>query len=285
MISILVALALAGAAPAPSQAGLPKPLGTASLASLISANDYPKGSLDRGEQGAVRVLIHVDANGAVSSCEIKTSSGYPALDTQTCALIAQRARFAPARDAQGRAVSGEWPQTVIWRLAEMRYPSQPWYTRIALTFGHDGRPEACRFEAGGGLAPTPQSVACPTEALPMALHDHLPLPDGTLILAIETRFTPGPAVPLTLRDGDVLMGRAVAGISVDATGHVQSCELLEASGDRAPLDLCKGPLGATYQPRAGSDGKPAPFTATMSATMYAHVGGSVTNSGAKGAAK
>jgi len=284
VLSLLVAMALAQTPP-PSKATPPKPQGTGSLASLISEKDYPKESLDRGEQGSVGVLIHIDAAGSVSSCEIKTSSGYPALDTRTCEVIAQRAKFAPARDSEGRAAPGEWQQTVVWRLAETRYPSAPWYTRITLTFRHDGRPDDCRFEAGGGVAPTPQSVSCPSQALPMVLRNHPPLPDGTSMLVTETRFTPGPAVPLTLRDGDVLIGRAVAGISVDATGHVQSCELLEAKGDRAPLDLCKGPLGATYQPRAGSDGKPAPFTATMSATMYAHVGAAAAGSGGRGAAK
>ncbi len=69
----------------------------------IVPGDYPRAA--RGAQGTVEARLTVSAAGAVTGCRVTRSSGNPVLDETTCRLIRERFRFAPARDAQGRAVA------------------------------------------------------------------------------------------------------------------------------------------------------------------------------------
>ena len=103
MIVSLFALALAAAAP-----DKPEP--------LFQDGDYPAEALKKGEQGEVRFLLTVAVNGRVRACEIVASSGSRSLDATTCRLVAKRARFAAARDVEGRAVEGKYPGRINWVL-------------------------------------------------------------------------------------------------------------------------------------------------------------------------
>ena len=87
--------------------------------SYFLADDYPPVSLRADEQGVVMFTNHVSAAGRVTLCEITRSSGAAALDQQTCRIMRARARYYPARDAQGRQVPGVDPSgVIIWRLPE-----------------------------------------------------------------------------------------------------------------------------------------------------------------------
>lgn len=265
-----LALAMADPAPAP-----PKPLGVQSLAGLFSANDYPRDAADRNEQGRVQVIVHVDAQGAVSSCEIKESSGFPSLDTRTCEIIAQRARFLPARDSAGHDVPSETTQSVVWALdnGPSFMPSEAWGTSMILDFGPDRQPGACRMESTGFTRGTTPET-CPPDLVTGVARSAFPgIPDGTTSMVASTDFRLGPAAPVTLGPGEVLMERSVAEIAVDEGGHRVACKQTEAEG---PLihadDLCGQDPGIPYKVRTGADGKPVPFTATIATTMIARVG-------------
>jgi protein TonB len=52
----------------------------------------------------VQAHFEVGVDGRVSDCRVVRSSGNAELDATTCRLIERRFRYAPARDAQGRAV-------------------------------------------------------------------------------------------------------------------------------------------------------------------------------------
>ena len=82
----------------------------------ISDRDYPRAALARGEQGDVRFRVLVTERGRVRECVIEQSSGFAALDEQSCALWTQRFRFRAARDAQGRAVTQTLSQMFKWRI-------------------------------------------------------------------------------------------------------------------------------------------------------------------------
>ena len=268
----LFALALAAADPGPTP---PKSIGVGSLAGLFSADDYPRDAADRNEQGRVQVTVHIDAAGAVSSCEIKQSSGFPSLDTRTCEIIARRAKFIPARDSAGNAVPSETTQTVTWRLSTGPEftPSDPWGVSAILTYGPDKQPQSCRMEPTGFAKSTAPSI-CPPGAAEAMAQSALPgLPDGTTSVVSSTDFRLGPAASLTLGPGDVLMQRSVAEISVDESGHQTACKMTVSDAARIPADnLCAPFGGAPYRVRTGPDGKPAPFTATIATVMIAHVG-------------
>ena len=77
--------------------------------SLVKA-DNPRGQF----RGTVTVRFIVQPNGQISGCRAAVSSGNSALDARTCRLIEQRLRFAPALDAQGRAVPSETRATYTW---------------------------------------------------------------------------------------------------------------------------------------------------------------------------
>lgn len=98
---------------------LPEPerLQRASLASYFSSNDYPMSAVDAREQGTVRFWIEVSAEGRVTECHIVQSSGSAALDAATCRVMRERARYTPARDANGRPVASyDGDYTLTWRL-------------------------------------------------------------------------------------------------------------------------------------------------------------------------
>ena len=77
----------------------------ANLASYISDADYPAAAIRNGEQGIVGFRLEIAPDGRVSDCRILKSSNSAALDEATCRIMLSRARFTPARDGSGRAVS------------------------------------------------------------------------------------------------------------------------------------------------------------------------------------
>lgn len=85
---------------------------------LITPEDYPITSLRQEEHGVVGFRVAVSASGMPTSCSITSSSGFPALDSQTCALIMQRSRFEPARTASGRAAPAIYQTNVRWTLPD-----------------------------------------------------------------------------------------------------------------------------------------------------------------------
>ncbi|QIG80421.1 energy transducer TonB [Stakelama tenebrarum] len=86
-------------------------------AKWITAAQYPQGARDAGEEGTVGYVLLVDAEGKVTNCAISRPTRSWRLDTATCRILRERARFTPARDAQGRAVPGRFEGAFTWQLA------------------------------------------------------------------------------------------------------------------------------------------------------------------------
>jgi len=82
----------------------------------IKSSDYPLAARQALAQGTTSVTIAVDAKGHPAGCRVTHSSRNPSLDSTTCALVLQRFRFRPARDAAGHAVSGEVDYDQEWTL-------------------------------------------------------------------------------------------------------------------------------------------------------------------------
>jgi protein TonB len=103
-------------------------LATAALAAASAAPDtqaeanqafavYPKESLANGEQGTVRYRVKIDRRGKARECEVVESSGYARLDSATCQLLMERARFTPRRDGSGKRTGASHEGKVTWRLS------------------------------------------------------------------------------------------------------------------------------------------------------------------------
>jgi TonB family protein len=116
-LGALIALAAVGLAPGAASAQSAEPArAQANLASYLTDKDYPYDAINRGEQGTVGFRLAIDAQGRVSGCTIEESSGSTALDSATCRIMVERARFTPARDAQGRSVADIVTNRIRWRL-------------------------------------------------------------------------------------------------------------------------------------------------------------------------
>lgn len=83
---------------------------------LFDTNDYPRDSQRRGEQGTAVVRFTVDVDGRAKACSPVVSSGFSALDAQSCKSILFRSRFEPALDTQGNKTASETVAVIRWAL-------------------------------------------------------------------------------------------------------------------------------------------------------------------------
>lgn len=111
-LTALWMLSVQTSAPLPTHA---KPIDPAGW---VTSGDYPLDALRANEQGAVAFMLAVSADGVPTECNVTTSSGSPSLDTGTCALLLQRARFTPARDAAGQPTSGVFRSRINWKIPQ-----------------------------------------------------------------------------------------------------------------------------------------------------------------------
>jgi periplasmic protein TonB len=106
----------------PTRGATPAPLRTSArpampLQSLINIADYPPSALREREQGRPGFRLTVGPDGRVTGCVILVSSGSPALDSTTCRVLRNRARFTPAVDSNGRPVEDLYWGEIAWRIA------------------------------------------------------------------------------------------------------------------------------------------------------------------------
>ena len=101
LISSLLASAVVAAGPA-----TPLP--------WFTLGDYPMKAFEREWQGVATFGVLVDPSGRPANCSIIRSSGYEALDRETCFVAMKRARFTPAHGPDGRAAYGLFRSQVVW---------------------------------------------------------------------------------------------------------------------------------------------------------------------------
>jgi len=84
---------------------------------LISSDDYPEIARRNDEAGTVQARLSIGADGRVTGCSIVMSSRSTALDVATCRLLKGRARFTPAKDGSGQAVSDSYlTPRIVWKI-------------------------------------------------------------------------------------------------------------------------------------------------------------------------
>lgn len=94
----------------------PEPVMNPNPGTWATNDDYPKQSRRNKDEGIVHFLLMVSETGEVADCHILESSGFPELDAKTCELMRERAKFHPAKDAKGAAVSSQYTNRVRWKL-------------------------------------------------------------------------------------------------------------------------------------------------------------------------
>ena len=60
---------------------------------IITASDYPANSWKRGDQGITHFRLSLGTSGQATACTIVVSSGHEELDSATCRLMVERAKF------------------------------------------------------------------------------------------------------------------------------------------------------------------------------------------------
>lgn len=88
----------------------------ANLASYVSDEDYPSNAVRNEEQGTTRFRLAVGPDGKVKECTVTSSSGSSALDSTTCKLMRQRAKFEPAKNNRGELTSDTVASAIRWVL-------------------------------------------------------------------------------------------------------------------------------------------------------------------------
>ncbi len=83
----------------------------------FNGSDFPQNLLGRASgTWWVGYAVTVAPDGHVVRCEIEATSGIASLDKHTCAIIQQRARFAPARLSDGSTSYGVHRNVVTWNI-------------------------------------------------------------------------------------------------------------------------------------------------------------------------
>lgn len=148
-----------GAAQAPHPA-----VPTTNPATWITPLDYPIEIVADGKEGRTSFRLAIDTSGKPSACEVTEKSGEATLDSVTCKLLMERARFHPARDVQGAPVAGLYQNRIAWKI-----PAAPPLklgtseTIIEFTVGVDGGVHDCTQErniSGAASIPSPIRKYC-----------------------------------------------------------------------------------------------------------------------------
>lgn len=120
-------------------------------ASWIERRDYPTMEIFRRAEGITGFELTVGADGRAKSCAVIQSSGSAVLDETTCALVSERARFDPARDAKGRKIQGRYRSRVQWTIPADKFAEQAAIEKSSKVARVPPQPRAI-FE-GGDITP------------------------------------------------------------------------------------------------------------------------------------
>jgi TonB family protein len=151
--------------------------------SWVHDGDYPESASTRRISGLVKFRLDVDGKGNPVACHILNSSGYWVLDERSCSLLLVRAKFRPARDANGVGVTASFTSVWWWGLGGADRQEWTRLTRqiteplpatvtvkklptsyktpalVRVRFDKTGKPSGCKLELTSGNAAIDQ-VAC-----------------------------------------------------------------------------------------------------------------------------
>lgn len=169
--------------------------------------------------------------------------------------------LASAACALGAAASASTTSTLV--------SNAPWWEKITVTMGGDGKAEACRYETS--LKQTPEDCDVASNEAAMATKASESKGEVTRI-TFERRFTPGapPAKP-NLETGDTLLGGEMMALAIDAKGAVKDCKMVAQSGAMRPEYSCDDATAERFQASYGADRKDAPEReGYMTILVYGH---------------
>jgi protein TonB len=100
------------APPPPPPAKVQSARAKGDVRALFSGVEYPDAAVREGVQGTLIARLTVSPEGRVSDCSVIKSSGSSVLDGFACRIL-RRAKFSPAIDSNGHAVSDTFTTPTI----------------------------------------------------------------------------------------------------------------------------------------------------------------------------
>ena len=145
----------------------------------------------------------------------------------------------------------------------------PWWEKVTVTIGGDGKTQACRYESSLKPADAESCDVADSASAAKAGASSGSKAELTKI-TFERRFSPGvePASP-KLQTGDTLLGGQVMALAIDAHGQVRKCQVVAASGDMKPDYGCDEATAERFDASAGSAQKVA-REGYMTILVYGH---------------
>lgn len=187
------------------------------LAEIFGTDSYPEEASEAGEQGRVTVIVQVAQDGRVSDCKIESSSGSTSLDSATCRILQEKARFSPARDASDQAIPGDFRFQTVWALPPVQIVASTYHLILTLDRGTLVECKAI------GTAEEPTSCDAPSPANLARLFGERFI-DIKKLEMIQTTL-PGPARVLgdDMKSTRVTIGEAL--ITLKKDGRVANCSM------------------------------------------------------------
>ena len=90
----------------------PVPIGN--VGNWARITDYPDAAMDRNISGLVKFRLDIEADGAISKCEVLDGISQSDFAKATCDTIMKRGRFKPALGQSGQPVRSFWVSSVRW---------------------------------------------------------------------------------------------------------------------------------------------------------------------------
>jgi hypothetical protein len=141
----------------------------------------------------------------------------------------------------------------------------PWWEKITVTVNDQGQQASCRYETSAAGA-----TAC-DKAMADSIQTSGKGTAGVFKkVTFERRFSPGGRPDAgKLAPGDLLLGRAVMYLTIDAKGAIASCKTVSTAGDSAPSYGCDEIKQEQF--RAEASASSAPRQAFMTVSAYGHL--------------
>ena len=145
--------------------------------------------------------------------------------------------------------------------------SVPWWERITVTVDDNGKQQSCRYEIS--LSPS-GAEACDAQIAAGMKGIRGPSTTGVFSkVTFERRFSPGRQLDSGhLQPGDMLLGRQVMFLTLDAKGQIESCHVVAKSGEATTDYGCDDAKKEQFRAQASAD--PSVRQGFMTVLAYGH---------------
>lgn len=143
----------------------------------------------------------------------------------------------------------------------------PWWEKVTVTIGGDGKTQACRYESS--LKPA-DGQKCDVSGETAKSAEGSGSKGELTKITFERRFSPGvePASP-KMAAGDTLLGGQVMALAIDAHGQVKKCQVVAATGGVKPDYGCDEATAERFDASVGGAPKVA-REGYMTILVYGH---------------